>query len=250
MPIPHLVVRRHYARIATLRLLQSREIALERQLAGTIARVGKRAADHFVHTRNVDDADLGGPIARILRPSLLETARTFGALIGEKGLAMGLERKAFEDIDAATQAYIDEYAATRVVQISDAMRAQIAEIVRQGIAEGWGTEQIARAIEEAFEGELALARARRIARTETHTAAMVGQFEAARSSPLQWRKTWLATEDKRTRESHVEANGQERDLEEPFEVGGEELMFPGDPDGSPSNTINCRCSLELNPIPL
>ena len=30
-------------------------------------------------------------------------------------------------------------------------------------------------------------------------------------------------------------------VDDPFIVGGEELMFPGDPNGSPGNVINCRC---------
>jgi hypothetical protein len=30
-----------------------------------------------------------------------------------------------------------------------------------------------------------------------------------------------------------------------FSVGGEQLQFPGDPKGSPENTINCRCFSEV-----
>ena len=30
-------------------------------------------------------------------------------------------------------------------------------------------------------------------------------------------------------------------LDEPFVVAGEELMYPGDQDGSPENIINCHC---------
>jgi DNA-directed RNA polymerase specialized sigma24 family protein len=249
MAIPRSAVRAHYQRVASLRLLMSRELALERQLAGTIVRLGRRAASAYATDSAILVSYLATPLTRVLRPSLRETARAFGALIGEKGIAYGLERKAF-DIDADTEAYIDEHVATRVSQISDSLRDQIREVVRQGLAEGLGTEEIAAAIEEATAGELAMARARRIARTETHTASMVGQFGAAQASPLQWRKTWLATEDKRTRESHVEANGQERALDEPFEVGEAQLMFPGDPDGPPGEIINCRCTMTLDPIPL
>lgn len=55
-------------------------------------------------------------------------------------------------------------------------------------------------------------------------------------------KTWVATLDDVTRETHAEADGQEVSIDEPFSVGGDELMFPGD-DGSPEETINCRCTL-------
>lgn len=30
-----------------------------------------------------------------------------------------------------------------------------------------------------------------------------------------------------------------------YNVGGEQLEFPGDPNGSPENTINCRCFSEV-----
>ena len=54
---------------------------------------------------------------------------------------------------------------------------------------------------------------------------------------------WLATDDERTRESHWVADGQVAGINEAFDVGGEGLMYPGDPNGSAENTINCRCTL-------
>jgi hypothetical protein len=43
--------------------------------------------------------------------------------------------------------------------------------------------------------------------------------------------------------SHILANGQVRKPDEPFLVGGEELQFPRDPNGSAENTIGCSCLL-------
>jgi hypothetical protein len=37
------------------------------------------------------------------------------------------------------------------------------------------------------------------------------------------------------------ADGQVVGLDEPFIVGGEQLMYPGDPAGSPGNICNCLC---------
>lgn len=58
-------------------------------------------------------------------------------------------------------------------------------------------------------------------------------------------KTWVATLDDRTREEHAEADGQEVDYDEPFEVGGEELMKPMDDSlgASKWNICNCRCEM-------
>jgi len=61
-------------------------------------------------------------------------------------------------------------------------------------------------------------------------------------------KIWLATADLRTREAHRLADGQRRAPNMPFDVGGEALMFPGDPSGSAGNVISCRCTTLLVPV--
>jgi hypothetical protein len=55
------------------------------------------------------------------------------------------------------------------------------------------------------------------------------------------KKQWITAEDERVRGPHKEAHLQIRDIGELFEVGGESLMMPRDPAGSPENVINCRC---------
>ena len=57
-------------------------------------------------------------------------------------------------------------------------------------------------------------------------------------------KTWTTVGDSRVRDIHVAANGQRKTLTEPFVVGGELLMFPGDSSmgASAGNIANCRCS--------
>lgn len=54
-------------------------------------------------------------------------------------------------------------------------------------------------------------------------------------------RVWVSVLDERTREAHVEADGQETEPGENFNVDGEELQYPGDPEGSPENIVNCRC---------
>jgi uncharacterized protein with gpF-like domain len=57
------------------------------------------------------------------------------------------------------------------------------------------------------------------------------------------KKVWVASIDERTRPTHAEANAQVRNIDEPFSVGKDELMFPGDKNGSPEEIINCRCTV-------
>jgi hypothetical protein len=92
-------------------------------------------------------------------------------------------------------------------------------------------------------------RATVVARTETIGALNAGRADAFRvvadDSDEELFNFWLATDDNRTRHSHNEAEGQRVPVGTPFQVGGHELRFPGDPLGPPQEVIQCRCTLLL-----
>ncbi len=85
----------------------------------------------------------------------------------------------------------------------------------------------------------------RIARTEGHRiqnqAALDGQY-GAKKKGADIVKQWDATLDGRTRDEHRLADGQIRELDEPFDIGGEKMQAPGI-GGSARNVCNCRCCL-------
>lgn len=54
-------------------------------------------------------------------------------------------------------------------------------------------------------------------------------------------KRWVTKEDQKVRDTHRAAHGQVVPLNAPFVVGGQMLMFPGDPHATAGETINCRC---------
>jgi hypothetical protein len=60
---------------------------------------------------------------------------------------------------------------------------------------------------------------------------------------VKFNKKWLTRLDGNERPTHADANEQTREPSQPFSVGGEPLMFPGDPRGSAGNVINCRCQM-------
>lgn len=89
-----------------------------------------------------------------------------------------------------------------------------------------------------------------IARTESINALREGQAQAiaqaVESSEIDVRdasKVWDASGDAKTRETHALADGQRVPVDQPFIVGGYQLMHPGDSSmGAPaSETIQCRC---------
>ena len=84
----------------------------------------------------------------------------------------------------------------------------------------------------------------RIARTETTFAMNSAKQIAGEVSGLVMEKVWIAAIDDRTRPEHIEANGKAVPLNEPFIVGGERLMYPGDKSSaSAANLVNCRCTV-------
>jgi hypothetical protein len=59
-------------------------------------------------------------------------------------------------------------------------------------------------------------------------------------------KTWMTVRDSKVRQAHKDAEKDYAEgipLLEPFIVGGEEMMYPDDPNGSEWNTKNCRCTI-------
>lgn len=54
---------------------------------------------------------------------------------------------------------------------------------------------------------------------------------------------WNSVLDGGERISHNIADGQERVSPIPFDVGGSQLLYPGDPSGPIKEIINCRCYL-------
>lgn len=261
----------------------SHEAALERHLAKVIANTGTAAA-HSWRARDTDHEDqviagLGKALRAVLLPSLVHTAETFAARLGERQKAAGsivaletktgltLETKLAygENYTAAIREAIALHVAERITGISESLRAAIANVISDGVAQDLGTEAIAANIVEATSGEIGLARARRIARTEVHFAAMFGQIKAAEASPLQYEKEWLPTEDLRVRKGHAEMNEVRVKLADAFvvplyrrqkvsgvsqwvQVGSDRMRYPGDPEASAANVINCRCSMMMWPV--
>jgi len=103
------------------------------------------------------------------------------------------------------------------------------------------------------------ARSIMISITETQAAAESGksleyetlsetnaEFDGVNINEMKAQKMWVTILDDHTREWHAEVDGDVVDAEEPFEVNGEEMMFPGDDSlgASEDNLVNCRCCHE------
>jgi len=137
--------------------------------------------------------------------------------------------------------YIRTYGAKKVTMITETTRDDLRDLFSQGMQEGWGNEELSGAIAEYYD-RIGDWRSLLIARTETHAAANLGTNSFAQEAGMETH-LWMAAMDELTREWHAEANGQTVPINEPFEVAGEQLMFPGDDSlgASGMNLCNCRC---------
>lgn len=141
--------------------------------------------------------------------------------------------------------WISANAAGKVSMISETTRGELADAIAEGAAQGESIEMIAARITGVYQGYIDEARAITIARTEVVSASNAASVSVAKSTGLDLQKEWLATRDDRIRDTHLAADGQRVGMDEPFRVGGYDLMWPGDGSlGAPaSEVVNCRCAV-------
>ena len=128
------------------------------------------------------------------------------------------------------------------------LKTSIRAEVSRGIAAGFTWNEVAKKLAKSFkttEFSKAYNNAMRIVRTEGHRIQIQSAMDAqqvAKDHGADIVKQWDATLDDRTRETHRMLDGQIRELDEPFEVGGMQADAPG-MFGIAAQDCNCRCAL-------
>lgn len=145
-----------------------------------------------------------------------------------------------------------QVAGQRVTMVSSTAQATLTNTIRQFMADpifqSAGEAVQSKMLRQKF-NHLADYQAKRIVRTEATNAANYATEQAALNlfAGQDMTKTWKSGYDARVRPAHQAANGQIVPFNSKFSVGGESLQRPGDPNGSASNVINCRCSMIVLP---
>jgi Phage Mu protein F like protein len=146
----------------------------------------------------------------------------------------------------------NQVAGQRVTLVSATAQATLTNTIRQFMSDpifmSAGEKVQAKMLRQKFD-YLADYQARRIVRTEATNAANYATEQAALNlfPGADMTKTWKSGYDARVRPAHQAANNQTVPFNSKFSVGGESLQRPGDPNGSASNVINCRCSMIVLP---
>lgn len=124
---------------------------------------------------------------------------------------------------------------------------QINSSILQGILQGESIDKMSeRILPIVNNNESASVRTARTLTTQCENKGRLDRIENLSEQGLIIEKTWVATNDDRTRDSHAELDGETVPYDEPFSNG---LMYPGDPDADePSEVYNCRCTMVTNII--
>lgn len=191
-------------------------------------------------------------LENMLQKSFLTIYQRVGGDFAQQRYA-ALKRVPFYDrksVDISTQAsakfefYLGMNRYPLIKTITDTAKFYFAGTIAEGVERGLGVDQISAMITDT---DLMDWQVNRIVRTEVVCASNLGDMTGAQMTGYDVQKEWIAAmQPERTRQSHMEADGQVVGVNDPFVLDdGDKLMFPADGSlgAAPENTINCRCSL-------
>ncbi len=142
------------------------------------------------------------------------------------------------DVNEEVRAYISEKTMTFAGEVNETTKDRLRETLSQGIEEGETMEDLKKRVEHTFDVRKGAA-ARAVARTETAGSVNGGWLQAYKQSKVIEKKEWYhAGSSLNDRPEHIAMSGEVVKLDERFSNG---LMFPGDPNASPDETVNCKC---------
>lgn len=119
---------------------------------------------------------------------------------------------------------------------------QIQSVMMQSVLQGESIPKIAKRLATTVgeKNSYSHIRAARTMTTSAENAGRIDSYKRAEAMGIKMKKQWLATQDNRTRHSHLMLDGESVPINEKF---SNKLMFPADPDGAPAEVYNCRCTL-------
>lgn len=217
-------------------LMDTHYRSLTKQLAGELSRVNETAV-----------AYINGRLPNVYALNYNATAN---------GVETAVKGYSFELVDASTVKNIATSDKTLLpykhVDGKKDVRWNTTKVnseVLQGILQGESIPKIANRLSKVV--GMNEASAIRNARTTVTSAENKGRMDMlhdAADKGVITHKVWMATHDSRVREAHADLDGQEQEIDEPFESELGPIMYPGDVDANPANVYQCRCSLTYKVI--
>lgn len=158
--------------------------------------------------------------------------------LGETSIAIS-----FDLLNEKALKFLEDKKIKFAINVADTTHKAIIKELTEGFEKGESIQELANRIKNMPEFDMK--RATVVSRTEIISSSNAGTLQGYKESGVVIGKEWSSTKDNRTRDHHVDAEGQRVKLDEPFKVDGDLLDYPGDNsyDAKASNVIQCRCSL-------
>lgn len=150
-------------------------------------------------------------------------------------------------------AFVNQFGGDRIVSITGSSKEIAQKILKELaetviIPEGLSIEESSRLLQREFKKnyiKTTLARSRVIAKTEVLTASNKGSHVGALDAGAQikvWQTSGRTSPDGHDRHvAYPGLHGQEREMNEDYDVGGNPASYPGDPKLPAGEVVNCEC---------
>lgn len=120
-------------------------------------------------------------------------------------------------------------------------KTKLKSALLQGILQGEAIDDIAKRLRTVTDMSVnASIRNARTMVTGAESRGRVESYKHAQKMGIKLKNKWMASHDGRTRETHRAIDGEVRPVGELF---SNDCAYPGDPNGEPKETHNCRCRL-------
>jgi len=208
---------------------------------GRLANLEKFINERMARVKGESVQATGRGLTKVMKQSVSMTR--FGI---EDALQSRLSFGVFDE-EAAKAAIENDYALGKwreAAQLNgDQAAKRMRDRVTQGIIQGQDYDTLARGAAE--EMGVALNKADRVVRTESHRARETGKLRTMKEAEdlgVKQKKRWIATLDGATRDSHQELDGKTIPVDKDFEGEFGSGPAPGQM-GSAQEDINCRCTM-------
>lgn len=202
----------------------------------------------YIHAKIHEDDKLAEGLLRdlfdleaenaILTKDIAPVLESLAEQAGQEALdQFGIEFQ-FNVQDPAFEA-IQETLVNRITRINKATQNDVRRMVGQSFDAGESLAELTDRLTNKFK-QFSKVRSKTIAATETGRLSNAAAHNAYGQAGVK-KKQWLSVQDGNVRDQHIFADGEIVDMNKHFIQTGESLMYPNDPNGSPGNTINCRC---------
>ncbi len=177
---------------------------------------------------------LGDDLNEVLRPIWEKIITDVAAPLATIEIAWDVKHPLAQNL-------LDQAAKRTGDRLGEAVQFTLRDTIKHAYDNGLDVRDTAALIQSKIAGA-APYQAEMLARTDLNSLANGSSHAAAQLMGMEF-KTWDATLDAVTRPTHADAHGQTVPLNDSFDVGGEEAMYPGDPALSDAEAANCRCTL-------